>query len=134
MAKQRFTAEVIIHKLREADVLIGQVKTIGDACKALGVTDKTYFRWRKTHGGLRPAVCGRTATASASTASCGTSAERRDLLHSAGSSGRDRAMASALQLRSTPQRTRLSTAGAGDDCGWIDGGNEDRRDSESSLN
>jgi putative transposase len=53
MTKQRFTTEEIIHKLREADVLIGQGKTIGDACKQLGVTDKTYFRWRKTHGGLR---------------------------------------------------------------------------------
>ena len=40
MAKQRFTAEEIIHKLREADVLIGQGKSIGDACKQLGVTDK----------------------------------------------------------------------------------------------
>ena len=53
IAKQRFTAEEIIHKLREADVLIGRGKTIAEACKALGVTDKTYFRWRKTHGGLR---------------------------------------------------------------------------------
>ena len=53
MAKQRFTTEEIIHKLREADVLIGQGRTIGDACKAIGVTDKTYFRWRKSHGGLR---------------------------------------------------------------------------------
>jgi putative transposase len=53
MAKQRFTAEEIIHKVREADVLIGQGKTISEACKALGVTDKTYFRWRKTHGGRR---------------------------------------------------------------------------------
>ena len=53
MAKQRFTAEEIIHKRREADVVIGQGKTIAEACKALGVTDKTYFRWRKTHGGLR---------------------------------------------------------------------------------
>jgi len=53
MTKQRFTTEEIIHKLREADVLIGQGKTIADACKQLGVTDKTYFRWRKSHGGLR---------------------------------------------------------------------------------
>ena len=53
MAKQRFTTEEIIHKLREADVLIGQGKTVIDACKQLGVTDKTYFRWRKSHGGLR---------------------------------------------------------------------------------
>jgi transposase-like protein len=42
-----------IHKLCEADVLIGQGKTIGEACKQLGVTDKTYFRWRKSHSGLR---------------------------------------------------------------------------------
>jgi putative transposase len=53
MTKQRFTTEEIIHKLREADVLIGQGKTVIDACKQLGVTDKTYFRWRKSHGGLR---------------------------------------------------------------------------------
>ena len=53
MPKQRFTTEAIIHKLREADVLSGQGKTIAEVCKQLGVTDKTYFRWRKTHGGLR---------------------------------------------------------------------------------
>jgi putative transposase len=53
MAKQRFTTEEIIHMLREADVLIGQGRTIAEACKQIGVTDKTYFRWRKSHGGLR---------------------------------------------------------------------------------
>lgn len=53
MPKARLTTEEIIHKLREADVLIGQGKTVAEACKALGVTDKTYFRWRKSHGGLR---------------------------------------------------------------------------------
>ena len=47
MAEQRFTAEEFIHKAREADVLIGQGKTIGEGCKALGVKDKTYFRWRR---------------------------------------------------------------------------------------
>ena len=51
MPKQRFTTEEIIHKLREADVLSGQSKTVAEVCKQLGVTDKTYFRWRKTHGG-----------------------------------------------------------------------------------
>ncbi len=34
-------------------MLTGQGNTIGEACEALGVTDNTYFRWRKTHGGLR---------------------------------------------------------------------------------
>jgi len=53
MPKQRFTTEEIIHKLREADVLSGQGKTVAEVCKQLGVTDKTYFRWHKTHGGLR---------------------------------------------------------------------------------
>jgi transposase-like protein len=53
MPQQRLTTEAIIHKLREGDVLSGQGKTIAEVCKQLGVTDKTYFRWRKTHGGLR---------------------------------------------------------------------------------
>jgi len=53
MAKQRYTTEEIIHKLREADVLIGQGQTVAQATKQIGVTDKTYFRWRKSHGGLR---------------------------------------------------------------------------------
>ena len=53
MPKQRFTTEEMIHKLREADVLSGQGQTVAQVCKQLGVTDKTYFRWRKSHGGLR---------------------------------------------------------------------------------
>ena len=53
MAKRRYTSEDIIHKLREADVLLGQGQTIGQACKAIGVTDHTYFRWRKQYGGLK---------------------------------------------------------------------------------
>ena len=53
MPKQRFTMEEIIHKLREADVLSGQGQTVAQVCKQIGVTDKTYFRWRKSHGGLR---------------------------------------------------------------------------------
>ncbi len=53
MAKRRYTSEDIIYKLREADVLLGQGKTISDACKVIGVTDHTYFRWRKQYGGLK---------------------------------------------------------------------------------
>jgi len=53
MPKQRFTTEEIIHKLREADVMSGQGKTVAEVCKQLGITDKTYFRWCKSHGGLR---------------------------------------------------------------------------------
>ena len=53
MPRKRYNAEVIIHKLREADVLIGQGKTVQEVCKALGVTDQTYYRWRKAYGGMR---------------------------------------------------------------------------------
>lgn len=53
MPKHRYTTEEIIHKLREADVLIGQGQTVAQACKQIGVTDQTYFRWRKSHGGLK---------------------------------------------------------------------------------
>lgn len=53
MAMQRYTTEEIIHKLREADVLIGQGQTIAQVTKQIGVTEQTYFRWRKSHGGLR---------------------------------------------------------------------------------
>ncbi len=53
MARKRYNAEEIIHKLREADVLLGQGQTVGQVCKQLGVTDQTYYRWRKTYGGMK---------------------------------------------------------------------------------
>ena len=53
MPKKRYNAEDIIHKLREADVLLAQGKTILDACKQLGVSEQTYYRWRKEYGGMK---------------------------------------------------------------------------------
>lgn len=53
MAKRRYRAEDIIHKLREADVLLSQGKPVAEVCRGLGVTDVTYYRWRKEYGGLR---------------------------------------------------------------------------------
>ncbi len=53
MAKKKYTSEEIIHKLREADVLLGQGHSIAQACKQIGVTDQTYYRWRKDYGGLK---------------------------------------------------------------------------------
>jgi transposase-like protein len=53
MAKRKYTSEEIIHKLRETDVLLGQGKTVAEAVKQLGVTEQTYFRWRKSYGGLK---------------------------------------------------------------------------------
>ncbi|MEL7042890.1 MAG: hypothetical protein AAGL90_15320 [Pseudomonadota bacterium] len=41
-------AEEIIRKLREADVLIGQGQTVEDVIRHLGVSDVTYYRWRKS--------------------------------------------------------------------------------------
>jgi len=53
MPKKRYNAEEIIHKLREADVLLSQGKPVSQACKQIGVSDQTYYRWRKSYGGLK---------------------------------------------------------------------------------
>ena len=53
MAKRKYSSEEIIHKLREADVLLGQGKTVLEVAKQLGVVEQTYFRWRKAYGGLK---------------------------------------------------------------------------------
>ncbi len=53
MPKRRYTAEEIIHKLREAEVLLGQGITVPQVCKQLGVADQTYYRWRKAYGGMK---------------------------------------------------------------------------------
>ena len=53
MPKKRYNAEEIIHKLREAVVLLSQGKSVSQACKQLGVSDQTYYRWRKAYGGMK---------------------------------------------------------------------------------
>jgi putative transposase len=53
MPKKRFSSEEIIHKLREAEVLVAQGRTVADLCRQLGVSEQTYFRWRKEYGGLK---------------------------------------------------------------------------------
>jgi len=53
MPKRRFTSEDIIHKLREAEVMSAQGKTVAEISRQLGVTEQTYFRWRKEYGGLK---------------------------------------------------------------------------------
>jgi len=52
MAKQWYKPEQIINKLREAEVLVGQGATVGEVCRKIGVTDVTYYRWRKDYGGM----------------------------------------------------------------------------------
>jgi transposase-like protein len=51
--KTRHSAEQIVNKLREADVLLSKGQTVAQACKQIGVTDQTYYRWRKEYGGLK---------------------------------------------------------------------------------
>ncbi len=53
MAKKRYTPETIIRKLRETEILQGQGNTVAQAVKQLGVTEQTYYRWRKAYGGMR---------------------------------------------------------------------------------
>lgn len=52
MRKKRFRPEEIIVKLREADILISQGRTVAETTKALGVSDVTYYRWRQEYGGM----------------------------------------------------------------------------------
>ncbi|MBA7589993.1 IS3 family transposase ISDsp1 [subsurface metagenome] len=53
MPIKRYTPEQIIHKLREAEVLISQGKTTSEASRQIGVVEQTYYRWRKEYGGMR---------------------------------------------------------------------------------
>jgi len=53
MGRKRFTMEQIIHKLRQAEVEIAKGKLVPEACKQIGVTEQTFYRWRKVYGGLK---------------------------------------------------------------------------------
>jgi len=53
MPKKAYTTEQIIHKLREAEILISQGVTLTVMLKKIGVSDCTYYRWRKEYGGMR---------------------------------------------------------------------------------
>ena len=52
MPKKRYRPDDIIAKLREADIHISQGKTVAETIKQLGVSDVTYYRWRKEYGGM----------------------------------------------------------------------------------
>jgi len=53
MVKKGYTPEQVINKLREAEVLLSQGATVVEVCRKIGVTDVTYYRWRKEYGGMR---------------------------------------------------------------------------------
>jgi putative transposase len=52
MGRINYSTEQIIMKLREVEIVCGQGKSIADACKHIGVTEQTYYRWRKKYGGM----------------------------------------------------------------------------------
>ena len=52
--KKRYGGPQIVAKLRQADVLIGQGKTVPEVCKEIEVSQQTYYRWRQKYGGMSP--------------------------------------------------------------------------------
>ena len=53
MAKRRYTAEEIVTVLRQVEVATAKGKTTPQACRESGITEQTYYRWRKEYGGLK---------------------------------------------------------------------------------
>jgi transposase-like protein len=53
MPRKINTPEQIINKLREAEVMLSQGATVAVVSKKIGVSDYTYYRWRKEYGGMR---------------------------------------------------------------------------------
>ena len=53
MARKRHGPEEMIGKLREAEVLIAQGRSVAEAARAIGVTEQSYYRWRREYGGLK---------------------------------------------------------------------------------
>ena len=53
MSRKRFTAEQIITKLRETEVELANGQNTAQVCRKVGISEQTYYRWRKEYGGLR---------------------------------------------------------------------------------
>jgi putative transposase len=53
MVRKAYLPEQIINKLREAEILLNQGATIVEASRKIGVTEQTYYRWRREYGGMR---------------------------------------------------------------------------------
>jgi len=52
MSRKRYSPEDIIGKLREAEVLLSQNLTVAEVVRQLGISEQTYYRWKKEYGGL----------------------------------------------------------------------------------
>ena len=53
MGRKHFKPEQIIKKLREAEVLFGTGESVEQVCRKLGISDVTYYRWRKEYSGMK---------------------------------------------------------------------------------
>ncbi|GMA75004.1 transposase [Methylorubrum aminovorans] len=53
MGTKRHKPEDVVAKLRQGDVLVSQGQSVVEAIRAIGMTDVTYYRWRKEYGGLK---------------------------------------------------------------------------------
>jgi len=53
MARKGKTTEEIIQALREAEVRLGQGETVGKICRGFGISEQTYYKWRREYGGLK---------------------------------------------------------------------------------
>jgi transposase-like protein len=53
MSKKRYTPEQVIGILREAEVFLSQGKTVAMICRGLGISEQSYYRWRKEYGGMK---------------------------------------------------------------------------------
>ncbi len=56
MARKKYTVEQIISHLREAEVRLGQGATVGAVCRSFGISEQSYYRWRKDRGAGAPLV------------------------------------------------------------------------------
>ena len=53
MSRKRYSTERIIGMLRQAEVALSQGRTTGGVCRELGISEQSYYRWRKEYGGLK---------------------------------------------------------------------------------
>jgi len=53
MPRKRFSVEQIINLMREADVLLAQGQTVLEVCRGFGISEQSYYRWRREYGGLK---------------------------------------------------------------------------------
>ncbi len=53
MGRRHFKPEQIIHMLREAEIKLAGGKKIGEVCRELGISEQSYYRWRKEYGGMQ---------------------------------------------------------------------------------